>query len=500
VRTDHDIRLAGRAAPHSVTVVTLTHAVSEIEDELVRLVADLGRGGGIVTPAIYDTAQVARFAPAPGGAEPALAWLRAQQDADGGWGGPAHTFSRHISTLAAMLALPGTDAAAAGARYLRTSAAEWAGAEPDDLPVGGEVVLRRLVLDAADTGLDVDPEPYRGVLAEAERRVRAICSTAWPAGTPPLSVWEAWGDVPDPAEQSAAGDVGTCPAATARWLAAGVDGPAAARAAAYLERAAGAARTGVPGVVPFVFPFERMEQAFALYALVLAADSLPPRVRAAVEAPVRELDATFRARGGASHTDVFVADGDDTAVVAAVLTTFGADVEAEPIRAFERDDHFRTWDFEFTPSVTTTAHCVHALALLGERCEPAVRFILDRRGDSGLWERDKWHTSWAYVTAQCIPALCLLEEHEALAGAWRALCERQRPDGGFGASIETAYALISLAAIERALGEDASEARRDAGRHLRKHRGDQARLWIGKEQYRMERIDRAWELAALAIK
>ena len=489
-------------------------ACATLETELVEHVAALGVGGGVMTPAVYDTAQVARFAPPPQGPDPALDWLVAQQDPDGGWGAPAGALSRHISTLATMLALaehrPGAaaDPLDRAAHYLRASSSAWRDAQPEDLPIGGELLLRRVLDEAVHARLDVDPRPYARVVASAANRIDAIASLAWPAGTPPLSAWEAWGVAADPREQSALGDVGTCPASTARWLASGAAGATADRARAYLERAAAATGVGVPGVVPFVFPLERMEQAFSLYALALVADRLPDGLSDALAAQVGDLEAAFHARGGLSHTDVFELDGDDTAVAAAVLATFGRAVDVDAILRFRRGAHFRTWDFEFTPSLTTTAHCVHALAAHGERHTPALRFLLERRTADGLWERDKWHTSWAYATLQCVPALRALGELEALERAGSGLCARQRPDGGFGSGaastpIETAYGGLALALIEATLNSRrVREARAAAGAYLWSRCGPGSahppqRLWIGKEQYAVPRLDRSWELAAL---
>src|SRR4051794_34327273 len=100
----------------------------DLERELIDLVAALGHGGGLITPAVYDTAQVARFAAPCEGPAPALEWLTHQQDEDGGWGASANVASRHVSTLAAMLALsdhaqaPGRrNAIAAGAHFLSVS-------------------------------------------------------------------------------------------------------------------------------------------------------------------------------------------------------------------------------------------------------------------------------------------------------------------------------------------------------------------------------------------
>jgi hypothetical protein len=489
------------------------------DTESATLVGDLGAGGGLVSASVYDTAQVVRFAPPPAGSEPAVRWLTGQQAPDGGWGSPAQPLSRHISTLAAMLALAGSDggadicdAVARGEEFMRDSSAWWRDAAPDDLSVGAELIMRRLLRDAEVADVRADPEPYQWALRHTDAKLAVIAGATWAAGSAPLYVWDAWGCVPDPAQQSPAGDVGTSPSATARWLAGGIDGIAAARARDYLDRAAAATGARVPGVVPFVFPIERMEQIFSLYGLSLVADRLAPAVRTAFDAQVDDLETVYRARGGASHTDVFELDGDDTGVAACVLAASGRPVDPRTVRCFERDDHFRTYEFEFQSSVTTTAHCLHALALLGESCSPALRFLLDRRSREGLWEADKWHTSWCYVTSQCLIALAAVGAHDELAGSVQATCARQHPDGGFGAKarstdIETAFVVLALAGVEQhaGLSDAAREAAAAAAGYLQRRYDPAAGLrsapllWTAKEQYSLGRLDRSWLLAALAV-
>ena len=51
--------------------------------ELRSLIGDLGKGGGSISPSVYDTAQVLRLYP-PEDTGPAFAWLRSQQQSDGG--------------------------------------------------------------------------------------------------------------------------------------------------------------------------------------------------------------------------------------------------------------------------------------------------------------------------------------------------------------------------------------------------------------------------------
>ena len=52
--------------------------------DLRHLIARLGTDGGLMSPSIYDTAQVLRLAPPVEPLWPTLEWLVAQQHPDGG--------------------------------------------------------------------------------------------------------------------------------------------------------------------------------------------------------------------------------------------------------------------------------------------------------------------------------------------------------------------------------------------------------------------------------
>ncbi len=43
--------------------------------ELRTLIGELGKDGGLISPSVYDTAQVLRYYPPKEGVEPALHWL-----------------------------------------------------------------------------------------------------------------------------------------------------------------------------------------------------------------------------------------------------------------------------------------------------------------------------------------------------------------------------------------------------------------------------------------
>ncbi|MET0406541.1 MAG: hypothetical protein ABW123_29255, partial [Cystobacter sp.] len=95
--------------------------------ELQSLLSQAGQGGGLISPSVYDSAQVLlSLSPEETRSSPVVDWLLSQQHADGGWGEPVKPVHRDIPTLSAILALrrfpeqSGTrEAAEAGARFLR---------------------------------------------------------------------------------------------------------------------------------------------------------------------------------------------------------------------------------------------------------------------------------------------------------------------------------------------------------------------------------------------
>ena len=113
---------------HTMALISALHA----------LISDLGNDGGLVSPSVYDTAQVIRLAPPDEGSLRAQEWLIAQQQADGGWGDPELPRARDVPTLAALLALHdhGDDLQAAsvvraGVAFLRNHAPKhWSGSLP----------------------------------------------------------------------------------------------------------------------------------------------------------------------------------------------------------------------------------------------------------------------------------------------------------------------------------------------------------------------------------
>jgi hypothetical protein len=493
---------------------------SHIEDVLItdlrHTIATLGADGGMNSPSIYDTAQVLRFAPPKGMIWPALEWLAEQQYPDGGWGDPAVPRARDVSTLAAILALQKYGARLqerraihAGLSFLRHQAPYWSHLA-DDLPVGVELLLPQLLKETAAAGLLVQVAPYAQLVALGEKRRALIGSRRWPAGTPPVHSWEAWGTMPYAAELDGSGGVGHSSAATAAWLHAASAKPELAaereRAEHYLQCAASMTGIDLPGVVPGVWPLTWFELVFSLYMLSTANLLDHPALQDVVGPQIQALSQAFTPHG-IGFSDYFMPDGDDTAAALVILHSAGYPVSAAPLRRFETGDHFCAFPGELQPSLSVVAHAAHALQVLGEPANTAYDYIARRQESDGRWLGDKWQSAWFYTTSQAIIALPYEPYQEAINRAVEQLISYQAPDGGLGGyhgstTEETAYMVLGLRHLRRngVLFEEGMLALAAAERWMldnyRPFRQHAPHLWLDKDAYRPPRLVRIIELAA----
>ncbi len=488
-------------------------------------IQSLGAQGGVLTPSVYDTAQVLRDAP-PTDPRPAVGWLMRQQRPDGGWGSELMPLARHIPTLAAVLALRGTSdtpesrrAVEGGIEFFRRNAEAWAfaGPPPDDIPVASELILPRLLEEAAAVGIELPHQPFHSLSALGTRRRGLIARMKHRAGTAPIHSFEAWGTEPDVNVLDGSKGVGNSPAATAHWLrlhrtavAAGARAmPEEVRGAEeFLRGAAEATGTGLPGVVPTVWPIVHYEQSWSLLALFSTGLLEHPGLRDVVRP---QLDALHRAvrPEGYGMSESFVCDGDITSTCVAMLKDTGYAVDGGLLQRYQlADGQFITYAHEMQPSVTTTAHGVMALAILGQDVSRQVRWLAEKRGADGLWRMDKWHASWLYSTSQVMLALCRAGATEVVQPAVEALLQAQHAGGGWGMAptpslLETAYAVHALRAL-RGPGlfrPEVKQALQRAARWMaaRKEASSEQHemLWTGKELYRPFRLDRVFECSAM---
>jgi hypothetical protein len=496
------------------------HVVDLLLADLRALIRDLGRDGGLIGPSIYDTAQVLRLAPPATGIQQALDWLAAQQQPDGGWGDPAIPRARDVPTLAAVLALrmyaltPGDhQVVQVGVAFLRRHMHIWEGALPDELPVGIELLLPRLLDEAEAAGLIIPRQPYASVIALGRQRRRMIAQVPLRAGTPPVHTWEGWGEHPELALLDGYGSVGHSPAATAAWMRATASRTdlAEQRHAAhrYLEQAARATGVAIPGVVPTAWPITRFEQSFALYGLLIGGLLDHPGLRDMVQPQLDKLARAMRSTG-IGFSDEFAADGDDTAVALAVLQASGYAIDLDVLERFAHGSHFCAYAGELQPSLSVTAHAAHTLGLRNPSTVRSHAYLIERQLPDGRWCDDKWNGSWLYTTSQVLIALLgtPTQYGDTVERALAAVLAHQHTDGGWGPLTqvsngeETAYAILALrAAGQHGMGGSAlagalERAEQWMLEHYRPFYRGQHRAWLAKENYRPERIVRMLELVA----
>ncbi|NNJ12663.1 hypothetical protein EKD04_020265 [Chloroflexales bacterium ZM16-3] len=494
------------------------HALTEIIlTDLRYLIADLGAAGGIMSPSIYDTAQVIRLAPPKEGIWPAVDWLLEQQHADGGWGDPAVPRARDLPTLATLLALRSSDsrqrtrdAIREGELFLRRQAIFWTGGIPDDLTAGAELLLPTLFEEAVKIGMKIDTVPYHDLIALGNRR-RALIARYRPSiGTTPLHSWEAWGDQPDLDLVDPYGSIGHSPAATARWIHDSQgnpeNDPARTAATSYLEQAAAASGVNIPGVVPTCWPIPRFEQAFGIHGVYLAGLIDHPGLAEVVQPQISDLARSITP-AGIGLSDTFAPDGDDTAATIAVLHATGRPVDIQVLQQFANKDHFCAWHGELQPSLSVTAHAIHTLRLLGHDTTPYEHYIITRQCSDGRWPGDKWNGSWLYTTWRCVIALHAAGHTTPIRRAVSALLTYQHADGGWGSTTsnpeETAYATLMLRSLIQAniVQDDVRQSLQRGDRWLQQQYRpfvpSTVACWLGKEPYRPQRVSRVIELTAL---
>ncbi|HEY1011772.1 MAG TPA: hypothetical protein VGE07_03650 [Herpetosiphonaceae bacterium] len=496
--------------------------ITRIDDILIfnlrLLIEQLGERGGIISPSIYDTAQATRFFP-PRNLWPAVDWMLDQQRSDGGWGDPDTPQTRDVPTLSAILALQHHNnrsstkkAIAAGAAFLRRQASQWA-ALPSTLPVGVELLLPRLLEEAAAAALPVAARPYQALIDLGQQRQALIRTRRIAPATPPIHSWEGWGAAPDPAVLDATGGVGHSPAATAAWLrlAANRDDLAAERTAAenYLRQAARSCGD-VPGVVPTVWPISRFEQSFALYALGAAGLLGRPELTDVIEPQLASLERAV-SPAGIGMSDHFLPDGDDTAAAIFALRSAGKPIDPAILRTFVHhgNRHFVAYTGELQSSLSLTARAIHALSGTAIDVAPFYQFVVERQAPDGRWLGDKWHSSWVYNTYHAVLALADSPYRDALSNAADALLAYHLADGGWGRDshstmTDTAYAALALVTLNRVLDlhEVNQHLMRRAYHWLLDHYKPftvSGTAWIGKEAYQPFRIDLMFQLCAMLV-
>lgn len=494
----------------------MKYIIDIVLTDLRSKVAQLGNRGGLMTASVYDTAQVLRLCPAPeSGAT--VDWLLEQQAPDGGWGRPDVPLARHVPTLACVLALHADKrsnaraSALRGIEFLALRSSDWRGPLPDDIPVGVELLFPKLLEEAEAAGIRVPSAPYEALMALGHRRRQLLATLPISARTQAIHTWEAWGGIPDRSLLSNTGGLGDSPTATASFWAKGQHvtelRDAVERARTYLDDASRATEEDRPGLVPTVWPINRFEQSFALYALCVAGLVEHSGLHGVVREQVSDLARALKPEGLAS-SDSFIPDGDDTAAAIVALRMTGQPVDLSPLKNFEEHGHFCTWPRELQPSISVNARAIHALSLFGEDAAGPRQFVLERQRADGAWDGDKWNSSWVYTTAHVLLALSAHRDGRSVSEAVNVLLGAQRHDGGWGggtdaSSVETAWCALALRNV-RLPGVERQVIERSLRRALqfllanyKPFQASALRWWLAKENYGTPRLDRTVELVAM---
>ncbi|MBD2248112.1 prenyltransferase/squalene oxidase repeat-containing protein [Nostoc sp. FACHB-888] len=486
--------------------------------DLRSLLANLGKDGGLISPSIYDTAQLLRFYPPDDGVEAAIEWLLKQQQADGGWGNLVVPLHRDVPTLASVLTLHSykkfkgaSEAFQAGLNFLWQQADQWRDLYLDDLPVASELILPCLLKEADAVGLELPQQPYTALITLGNKRRQQIAQLKPQADNTTSHSWEAWGMSPDPSLIDRAGGIGHSPAATAAWLYAAANYrdlvDARITAERYLAQAAAATDLNIPGVVPTVWSIDRYEQIFSLESLLISGLLDHPALQDLVDLHVRDLASAVVPKG-IGMSSFFVPDGDNTAAAVSVLYAVGNKVDLTVLRQFENDKQFVAYFGELHSSISVTARAVRALASAGEQTTKLLTSLIERQHPYGYWASDKWQSSWLYTTLQVALALLQSGCHEPLKSTYEALLTHQHIDGGWGTgskstTTETSYAVLTLYVLRshNFLENTGLNALWRGYQWLlcnyRPFKWSEDTLWIGKELYCPYRIDRAFELSTM---
>lgn len=490
--------------------------------ELRSTIQRLGDQGGVISPSVYETAQVLRLYPPVEGVIPGLNWLLSQQHPDGGWGVVAVPSARDLPTLAAILTIhtyrnlyPNEAdvyaAIEAGLAFLRSQADQWMWMPINMMPIAAEMIMPHLLDEAELLGFTIDRTPYARILELRDKKLQYLGRKAVLPNSAPTFSWEALG-FPHRAEiLNARTGVGHSPAATAAWLQAarqvGEDAALCAQAEDYLLRAAATTGTGIPGVMPMAYPITGFELCYGLYALLLSGVLNHPLLHDVVQPKLVQLRKMVEREQGLGFGEGFVADVDDTAVAVAVLRAANQPVDVKYVRNFWRDDHFFTYVHELNPSVFSNAHALHALVLCGERDHLTEAFLIRQQEANGAWVVDKWHTSWRSSTLEVVAALVPLGYEKQLLKAGQALIDDQNPDGSWDSPdnapmLETAFAVTALQLLcsnprlEDRMLKSLNRGRQWLWAHLY-NLNEIERTWLCKEVYSPVRVDSLYRLAAL---
>jgi halimadienyl-diphosphate synthase len=475
-----------------------------------RLLQKVGTGRMMSTA--YDTAWIARLSELgePMG-EQAMTWLRSHQLANGSWGAnePQYYHDRLICTLAAMVALARWGDRQDRIRLQRAkealkTAIKGLPADPAGKTAGFEMIVPTLLAEAVALGLVqsqglADMERFgrfrEAKLALLPGRISRLVTVAFSVEMVGPDERQCL-DVENLQESNAS--VAHSPSATAYFVLNVKQDPAAL---AYLRQVV------VNGGAPNVAPFDVFEPAWTLWNLALTGP-LDSELLALCQPHLDFLQAAWKPGLGIGHAANYTpTDGDNTAIVHEVLRRFDRPADLKALLSYEQDDHYRCFELEADPSISTNVHVLDALRQAGLRPEhPSVSRIVQflfRTQTLRLFWSDKRHASPYYPTTHAVIA-CAGYLDWLVDDAVYWILGTQSPDGSWGYYIpsaeETAYCLQALVAWKRWGGQVPDDVLKRGAAWLAEHaEPPYPPLWIGKCLYCPELVVRAAVLSALMM-
>ncbi|GAB2969739.1 hypothetical protein GCM10017788_19940 [Amycolatopsis acidiphila] len=479
---------------------------------------------GDFSPSLYETARVAVLAPRLAGHEGRIRFLLREQGRDGSWGGPGEyallpTLSATEALFAELSRTADPQVGQAVSRGLQAlfDRLERPVALPDTVAV--ELLVPWLVaaLNTRLAELEMKPLPELEIWRYGRRLpcppgtypeiLLQLREAVEQGATLPEKLWHSL-EMLGPAAQGAsfvrAGrfGVGCSPAATAAWFGNEATQGNPHPGVRYLEHVQ--ARHGGP--VPVAAPLDVFERAWVLATFTDV--GLPVTVAPELVDGLRAAFGESGVAGGAGLPP----DADDTSTALHALANLGVPYPLDSLWGYHVDQHFSTFPDERTPSVTTNAHVLQALAAQpgGDRRTAdamvgLTEWLCGQQHADGSWT-DKWHASPYYATVTCVVGLAACGESTAAARkAVRWVLDTQHANGSWGfwdgTREETAYAVqILLRAkavrLDPAIGQAAAR-----GCAFLLETGDAPcpPLWHDKDLYTPARIIRAESIAALHV-
>ncbi|MFI0110578.1 prenyltransferase/squalene oxidase repeat-containing protein [Streptomyces globisporus] len=495
----------------NTSFAALRDAAQDIVDEMI---AD---PYGLTSPSVYETARMVASAPWLEGHRQRVEFLLAQQHEDGTWGGPAaYGLLPTLSAVDALLSVAGSEDAPRVAGAVESGLAALAGRFPRNAELPDTIAVELLVpwlIEQIDQRLsrmdDRGGLPGRLDLRADTGTLNGIRELLRQHTGIPEKTWHSLEALGAPAVRSGTvtpmgGAVGASPAATAAWLGDPPHTDAVKECLEYLRQTQ--ARHGGP--VSGITSINYFELAWVVTAL--SGSGLD------VDFPAQIADTLRTALGGngLSAGPGLPADSDDTSAALHALDLLGKPESVDCLWDYDTGRYFTCFPKERTPSTSTNAHILVALAdRRGQgdtRCDEAAErvggWLVEQQEPDGRWT-DKWHASPYYATACGAAALARLDgprTSAALDDAIRWVLDTQHTDGSWGrwegTGEETAYALQVLnhrAAQDRSALEAIRAGRAFLSGHVEGGR-ENPPLWHDKDLYTPVRVIRAEILGTLA--